>query len=322
MPHLEHFVLACGLLLRDISTAYFTLDDPDDTEPLYIPEYIAQTQCDLSYGTHIESVIKTAYEALRAQQEAARSAADARFSGTGNDLIDPQLRTEGPVSFGVDQTSLPTGGLQLTDEAQTSASKAVGTHAILQPLGSPPESSKQQSQADGPPKKRKKPVPSKPRPDALSRTFDPPLELTNEPAPASPNGSKRRHTPEGDKNANTGLGIAPAPRKRRRKAADEAGPGSPADVDQGTGNRSKRKRSPDRISNEGLSGERVHEEEVRKRRKTTKVNPEVSVQQPVEKSGPSATQTLVHLTEDTALRKSGRLRGKDRVTYTKLVRRE
>ena len=61
-PHLHHFVLVVGLLLRDIEEAYFNLEDPDDTVTL--PNHIASTQLGLDFAVCIENVVKTVWQSM------------------------------------------------------------------------------------------------------------------------------------------------------------------------------------------------------------------------------------------------------------------
>lgn len=334
MPHLEHFVLACGLLLRDISTAYFTLDDPDDTEPLYIPEYISQTQCDLQYGVHIESVIDAAYQALRRQQEEAGSAAEKRSAAIIDDLIDPQLRMEEEESLGVDQVpvsqiSLQANGLQLTDKTRTTPSKAP---SALQSSGSPHGTSNQPVQPNNQLKKRRKPVPSKPRPDAFSRTFDSPPPKISDPPPTK--GSKRLRSPEREPERDPSPARPrPQPRKKRRQQPDvpaadldesisglESGP-APAD-ELHPASTLKRQRSPTNESGEHHNGGKEGEQVMKKRKTTGKAKPPsktVATDLPLRNSSVTPQQGMA--VEQTAPRQSGRLQTKERLTYKNLIRR-
>ena len=53
--HLHHFLLAAGLILRDINNAHFSLADPDDADPL--PEHVLYTELGLDFAVRIEGVI-------------------------------------------------------------------------------------------------------------------------------------------------------------------------------------------------------------------------------------------------------------------------
>lgn len=56
--HVEHLLLATGLLLRDIHTAHFYLRDPADEElPTVLPDYVVRTQWDLKYSDSVESLL-------------------------------------------------------------------------------------------------------------------------------------------------------------------------------------------------------------------------------------------------------------------------
>ena len=55
MKHLHHFILAAGLLMRDIDKAYFSLADPDDVDNL--PRHVLSTQLGLDFLVQVEGVV-------------------------------------------------------------------------------------------------------------------------------------------------------------------------------------------------------------------------------------------------------------------------
>ena len=102
--YLGHFLFLSGLVLRDIREAYFSLNDPDDDEPGYLPQYIITTQLGLSFAQCIELFIKSiwakysASPSVRSLPTARNSTDKATTPKVPDEAIDPSLDITNPTT--------------------------------------------------------------------------------------------------------------------------------------------------------------------------------------------------------------------------------
>lgn len=187
LPLLEHFLLASGLLLRDIHSAFFSLHDPDDAEPLTMPEYVQRTQLDLAYAVRVEKAVKTVFDQLS-------KSLFVTAPSSSSPLQPPLPQGEGASTHigGPDHPILPwSANLQLRDtEGNHQHKKDQFSKRPRSPERPASGSGNNDGTGDGEKaKKRRKPVPAKPRADAFSRSFDPP------PLPANATTGKKSKRP-------------------------------------------------------------------------------------------------------------------------------
>lgn len=217
LPLLEHFLLTSGLVLRDVHSAFFSLHDPDDAEPLTMPEYVQRTQLDLAYAVRVENAVKIVLDEL-----SMLLSTNSQSSSSPSHPTIPQGEEALTDVGGPQHPILPWSanlGLESTENhhQHKKEKKSKRPHSPERPdLGSHPGDGKEEG---GKPKKRRKPVPSKPREDAFSRSFDPAPLLAN----ATPGKRSKRPLSPDTAPARIGDSAAPAPAPRKRHKQMPAG---------------------------------------------------------------------------------------------------
>ena len=129
--YLGHLLFVSGLVLRDIRDAYFSLNDPDDDEPAYLPQYIVSTQLGLPFAQLIESAIKSIWSSYSASQSvqsvpiARNSTHDATVPKPRDDAIDPSLdAVEERTETGTQKTTPPQKRPNPSESSPVPAKKA------------------------------------------------------------------------------------------------------------------------------------------------------------------------------------------------------
>ncbi|KAK7676826.1 hypothetical protein QCA50_020232 [Cerrena zonata] len=167
-PHVEHLLLTSGLILRDIHDVQFSLRDPEDAEPVEIPDYAQGSSLTLATEDKLLKLLTTVLKMFdkgstgHASGELRTSGQQATKQPTAKKLKAPKRSREYQATASdKNSTQVPTS--TTTTDPKDAASQEAESDAIVPPP-------------------RRIPKPSKPRPDALSRTFDPPVVLPTRPS--------------------------------------------------------------------------------------------------------------------------------------------
>ncbi|KAK7678353.1 hypothetical protein QCA50_018702 [Cerrena zonata] len=167
-PHVEHLLLTSGLILRDIHDMQFSLRDPEDAEPVEIPDYAQGSSLTLATEDKLLKLLTTVLKMFdkgstgHASGELRTSGQQATKQPTAKKLKAPKRSREYQATASdKNSTQVPTS--TTTTDPKDAASQEAESDAIVPPP-------------------RRIPKPSKPRPDALSRTFDPSVVLPTRPS--------------------------------------------------------------------------------------------------------------------------------------------
>lgn len=106
-PYLGHFLFLSGLVLRDIREVYFSLNDPDDAEPAYLPQYIVSTQLGLPFVQRIETIVKSIWAQYSASPPVQSLATAPKLL---YNVIDPSLDISNSTTRLVEQERTHTEG--------------------------------------------------------------------------------------------------------------------------------------------------------------------------------------------------------------------